>query len=1086
MAGATLKVGASNTEFNKAMRDMVQQMKSVKSEFTLASTQAKLFGTETDSLKAKQTQLASTLKIQNDMLKNQENQLKTLAQNSDNLKTKQSELASKITEVANKYKESVAQTGKNSEESKKLKDELDKLKESYAKNDKAIESNNSKLENSKIKMNSTKTAILENEKALSEVEKKLSTIKIEELGNKMQGVSDKTGAVASKLTPVATVITGIGIASAKASVDFETSMAKVFTIADETEVSYDDMKKAIMDLSNQTGVSSNEIADNVYEAISAGQSTGDAVNFVTNATKLAKAGFTDSASALDVLTTIMNSYGLEASEVSNVSDKLIQTQNLGKVTVNELSADMGKLIPTAKSVGANLDQVGTGYALMTSKGIKSAEATTYMNSMMNELGKSGTIASDALKKMSGSTFQELLAKGMSLGDILGLMDTKAKESGKSLADMFGSAEASKAGMILSTNSGKDFNEMLEQMANSAGSTEAAFNKMDATKGQQMAKSFNELKNAGINLGDTLAPIISQVAGLFSDVTKYLSSLNQEQLQTIAKIGLSIVAFTGLMKAISIVSGGISTLINVGKGVSSAFTFISEIKTLGLATKLPALASGLNLLKNGLTTIMTVVRPLITTVVGFFAANPIVLGIVATIAVIALLYSKCEWFRNGVNAIGLWLKNFFTVTLPQAFNTVVNFFQNNWKEILLFIVNPFAGAFALLYKNNETFRQKTNEFILAIKNFFINGWNSIVNFFTVSIPTWINNVVQWFTELPNKIMYGLGLLVGMLATWGVSVWNYFSTNVPMWINNVTTFFSQLPGNIWNFLVDIVTKLGQWGTDVLTYITTNVPVWINNVVTFFSQLPNQIWTWLVNVITDLGTWGGNVVSWISTNVSVWITNIVNYFSQLPNQIWTWLVNCVTNITTWGSNMLTEATGGMQKVFDGVVDTFVNLPSKMAEIGGNIVAGIRQGISDAWNSMTGWIGGLCESFTQGVKDKFEIHSPSHIFRDEVGAMLAQGIGVGFEQEMPQINTNISKTLNGTISIANLDNLKSVDRAYSNSSKESANNTIIGKILDKMDTLAESFNNISVNLDGTKVGKVITPTVSNNLAFNKGRKGW
>ena len=112
-----------------------------------------------------------------------------------------------------------------------------------------------------------------------------------------------------------------------------------------------ELQKAILDLSNQTGISSTEIANNVYDAISAGQKTGDAVNFVSNSTMLAKAGFADAGNALDILTTIMNAYGLEASEVTNVSDILIQTQNLGKTTVAELSTSMGKIILLPKQMG---------------------------------------------------------------------------------------------------------------------------------------------------------------------------------------------------------------------------------------------------------------------------------------------------------------------------------------------------------------------------------------------------------------------------------------------------------------------------------------------------------------------------------------------------------------------------------------------------------------------------------------------------------------------------------------------------------------------------------------------------------------
>ena len=112
-------------------------------------------------------------------------------------------------------------------------------------------------------------------------------------------VSQASGKMSDKLKPVSTAIVGTGVASVTASITFEDSMAKVMTIADESIVSYDNMKKAIVDLSNQTGISANEIANNVYDAISAGQSTGDAVKFVTESTKLAKAGFAEAGQSLE-------------------------------------------------------------------------------------------------------------------------------------------------------------------------------------------------------------------------------------------------------------------------------------------------------------------------------------------------------------------------------------------------------------------------------------------------------------------------------------------------------------------------------------------------------------------------------------------------------------------------------------------------------------------------------------------------------------------------------------------------------------------------------------------------------------------
>jgi hypothetical protein len=586
-----------------------------------------------------------------------------------------------------------------------------------------------------------------------------------------------------------------------------------------------------------------------------------------------------------------------------------------------------------------------------------------------------------------------------------------------------------------------------------------FQKLAGVIGSQKDVITGFVKNIleiGKTVGEIIKPIIE---GLFNFITQH----GEATKNIVIGIGGAFIALSAVKGTID----GITGAMNLWKKATEAFAFVQAsiqgmikvMKGWEIATKLQTLAQGaLNLVMKAGT-------------IGL-----IVIAIAALVAGIVIAYNKCEWFRNGVNAIGTWLANFFTVTLPNAFKVVVNFFQNNWKELLLFIVNPFAGAFALLYKNNDTFREKINTFITNVKTAFTNGWNAIANFFTTTIPAWIKSIGAWFAELPSKIMYGLGSLVGLLATWGVNVWNYFSTNVPIWINNVVTFFSELPGKIWTFLVDIVTKLGEWGGNVVSWISTNVSAWINSITTFFSQLPGNIWTWLVNVVTNFGTWGGNVVSWISINVSAWITSIVTFFSQLPGKIWTWLVNCVTNITTWGSNMLTEAKTGMEKVFNGIVDTFTSLPSKMMEIGGNIVAGIKQGISDAWDSMTSWIGDLCDSFTRGVKDKFKIHSPSHIFRDEIGAMLAQGIGVGFEQEMPIINTNMSKTIDGTIKIANLSNLKSVESAYSNNTQKQTSNTALDKILEKMDTLADALD---ISIDGQS----LISYTNNSLAISSRR---
>ncbi len=331
----------------------------------------------------------------------------------------------------------------------------------------------------------------------------------------------------------------------QAAQSYETALAKVSTIADTQAVPLEKFSQEIMALSNSTGVAATAIAEDVYNAISAGQKSGDAVNFVTNSTMLAKAGFAETSQTLDVLTTILNAYGMSADKVGTVSDMLVQIQNKGKVTVGELSSVMGKIIPTANSYNVSLEQLGATYAIMTSKGIAAAETTTYANSMLNEMGKSGTTADKALRQAAGKGFADLMASGMSLGDVLAILQTEAEKSGKTIADMFGSAEAGKAAVSLLSGGVDGFNASVAEMVNSTGMTQEAFEKMAGTTEDKMAKAKNSITNLGIVLGQNLLPIVGNVADKVAVLVTKVAEFAQENpklVQTVLKVAAGLAAF----------------------------------------------------------------------------------------------------------------------------------------------------------------------------------------------------------------------------------------------------------------------------------------------------------------------------------------------------------------------------------------------------------------------------------------------------------------------------------------------------------------------------------------------------------------
>lgn len=502
---------------------------------------------------------------------------------------------------------------------------------------------------------------------------------IQEAGKKIKEVGDGIGAVGNTLTTKVTApIVGLGAASIGAASQFEDAMAKVSTIANESEKPLSELEEEIKQLSNETGISAAEIADNVYNAISAGQKTGDAVAFVGNATKLAKAGFTDSASALDILTTTLNAYGMEADEVTRVSDVLINTQNLGKTTVGELAAAMGKVIPTAKANGVELESLAGAYAVMTANGIKTAETTTYLNSMLNELGKQGTNAANAFAKGTehikegGLTMAEAMEMGWDLTDVLSILDEQAAESGTSIANMFGSAEAGKAANVLWDQADK-LNTAVESMGKSAGATDEAFAKLD-TNSFKAKKSLNELKNASIEMGteglEMLAPIIDKVTSKISEFTTWLSSLDDPQKQTIITI-LAVIAALG--PALIVIGKVVGIVGSVVTGIGTLTTTLGIAMTFISGTAIPAVVG-----------FVATFWPLILVIAAVVAA------VVAVIAIIKNWGKITDWFKDkwakfskaieGISVVFDTLVNAGKEWGKDMVNNFINGIKEKWEDL----------------------------------------------------------------------------------------------------------------------------------------------------------------------------------------------------------------------------------------------------------------------------------------------------------------------------------------------------------------------------------------------------------------------
>ncbi|MGO0884911.1 phage tail tape measure protein [Clostridioides difficile] len=878
------------------------------------------------------------------------------------------------------------------------------------------------------------------------------------------------------------IATGIGaglVSASKAGAEFETAMTKTSTMFGDTKVDTENLNNKVLELSKNTGIAASSIGESLYNALSSGipvtKDMGSAMDFMTKNAKLSKAGFTDIDTALTATAKVLNAYKMDVSETDRVHKVMMQTQNKGITTVGELGATLAQVTPTASAMSFSFEQVGASLANMTAQGTPTAQATTQLNSLLAELGKTGTVANksllDATKgtKYAGKSFKELMQAGVPLNEILNLMDGSAKKNKKSLIDMFGSIEAGKAALALSGQNSEQYTNNLKAMSTQADVVGSAYAKMSNTLESKVGILKESFKNLGIEIysklkeplknatetgikclsdldkqfsSGSLKAGVSQIAQSFGDLTSTIIKVATKalpplikSLSWILKNGSTIASILVSIKTASIMTSAVKSIVALKKAWVAAKLAV-RVYMVGMA-EAGTVLSGFQVLVGVLTGEMTIAQGVTQVWSATLATlgGPVGIAIIAIVALVAglvVLWNTNKGFRDFVinawnnikeTATKVWggICNFFTQTIPQAWNDLCSSFSN-------------AGQwFGELWNN--------------IKQAFINGWNAIVAFFTQTIPMWVNSIGVWFGQLPAKIGYGLGFALGKIISWGISVWTYLVTNVPIWINNIGTFFAQLPNKIWTWLVSTVQKIGQWGMAMITYAQIYARMIINNIVVFFQTLPDRVWTWLTNTIQK--------------------------------------------VATWGSQMATKGREGAKKLVDTVVDTLKALPKKVLDIGKNVVKGLWNGITGAGDWLKGKVNDFAKGVIDGFKNGFGVHSPSWKLRDLVGRFLPLGIWEGIKVELPSLKSNIDNVVsNLTQRMYKPQEIEESD--YTSKYKEAITQRAQENIINKTDsktTNNKESNNITINInwsgvtvkeeaDMTKLTKMLVNEIKLNLA--------
>ncbi|XGU46220.1 phage tail tape measure protein [Fusobacterium necrophorum subsp. funduliforme] len=436
-------------------------------------------------------------------------------------------------EASPEFKKMANRFGMSTNKFKKyLKDMMAKAKE--------MEREINKLDFKKLQEN-IKTLRQEAQTQLAEMKKSLESLKAKS--------KDVFLSIEKWTTRAVTAIVAYTTIAGKQFADLESNIKKVETISDD---SFKKISKEVRNMAMASGTSSKELAGALYEIVSAVGDVPEKYKILEYSNKLAIAGFTDTTTAVDVLTTILNGYGMEMSEVNRVSDILIQTQNKGKIVVSELAQYMGPIISTAKLAKVSLEELSGAMATMTANGVKAPEASTYLKNMMNELIKTGTDADKAFKKIYGKSFLQFKEQGGTLQEALISLNESAKKSGMTLIDVFSSIRSSSGALVLANNMDK-FIDSLKAMENASGTTDKAFQKMMNTFTQKFKQVKEILKEFGLRVFETIAPQIDKLMKKIKsiDVDKVFS---QENINKVVSFGKAIVTLGIALKGLKFANG----------------------------------------------------------------------------------------------------------------------------------------------------------------------------------------------------------------------------------------------------------------------------------------------------------------------------------------------------------------------------------------------------------------------------------------------------------------------------------------------------------------------------------------------------
>ncbi len=581
--------------------------------------------------------------------------------------------------------------------------------------------------------------------------------------------------------------------------------------------------------------------------------------------------------------------------------------------------------------------------------------------------------------------------------------------------------------------------------------------------QNFLTGLNNIISPLVNWWITLTRNVSIFIGTLSDsggVQAFLASLS-ELWKGLTQLGQGLAdAVTGFLAVGQ--NGGVAA--SIGQLVGDAFNAAAPlVKSLGSALQ----SVGDWASEHG-----DAIRTVIAGIAGGFAAFK-----TASLISAAVTALKSFDVAAKIAAAGQWVLN-------AAMNA-------NPIVLVVTAIGALVAALVWFFTQTETGRKAWASFT----SFLSSAWQSVVsfvtslgqniaNFFTQTIPNAIQSVIQWFQQLPSAIGTALSNLITSIGTWAVSFGQSALQAGQQFLANLGTFFVQLPGNIWNWLTSTVASVASWAAQMGANALSAGSQFLSNVGTFISQLPSNVGSWLSGAVSAAASFVGRMASNAVNAGSRFLSSIGSYISQVPGRIGAGLSGAISAVGSFASSMASGALRAGQQFLSNLVNTLASIPGRMVSIGSQIVQGIISGITGSIGKVGSAILGGVKDAISDVKNFLGIHSPSRLFRDQIG----RNIGLGLAQGISNSQAAVMSSMNGMASDIASTRFTTPDvatgyglsptRASVSTGGEPLSGELLGELLSELRALHADMplimEKLGIEVDGRELGRVIRNAIA------------